>query len=129
MDKVSSREEFVQFLQNYIQSDTFQEATDAVAAGWEKLFMRYKRRMVLEKAGRLPEILRDSLGGNEYYQGYRYSPNNGGRPIYCHNAKENCALRENAVRNAAWLGTAEGELVDQEWINRWSQLQGSMAIV
>ncbi|KAG7337490.1 hypothetical protein IV203_017601 [Nitzschia inconspicua] len=126
MDKLSSREEYVQFIQQYIQSDKFQNSTESFAASWEKLFLRHKRRMVLEKSGRSSDIIRDPEG-NEYYQGYRYSPDNGGRPIYCHNAIENCALREDAILHPDWLDTEAGARVDQDWIDSWNDIGGGFA--
>lgn len=124
MDQARSRQDYILFIEEYIQSDTFVNATQSFAAGWDKLFLRYKRRAVLEKSGRVREIVLDSNGG-EYYQGYRYSPDNRDKAIYCHNADENCALRRDAVKDDSWLDTDMGARVDQQWIDLWNEVKAN----
>ncbi|KAL3904478.1 MAG: hypothetical protein SGILL_010054 [Bacillariaceae sp.] len=125
MDQATSRKEFVDFIQQYVQSEAFQNATDSFAKGWERLFMRHKRRQVLHKANRTREIIRDPETGDEYYQGYKLTPDNAGSPIYCHNHPDNCALRADARKSPDWLQTEEGRNVDKEWIDRWDELAGT----
>jgi hypothetical protein len=124
MDQAKTRDDYVEFIINYIRSARFQNATADFEKGWERLFMRHKRRQVLQKANRIKEIIHDPQG-HEYYQGYKYTPDNAGSPIYCHNLVDNCALREDARRHTSWLQIEEGRQVDEEWIVKWNQLEGT----
>jgi hypothetical protein len=121
MDRLQSRQEYVEYIQNYTSSDEFRSNLRKFATeGWLKLFLKHKRQLLLNDTGRDAEILFDR-DGNPYYQGYKYSPPNR-EEIHCHDHPDNCRLGENAVLNADWLGTPKGQEIDEEWINQWKSL-------
>jgi hypothetical protein len=127
MDQLQSKQDYVEAIQRYIQSDKFQNSISKFATeGWPKLFLQHKRRMVLKDTGRDREVLHDEEG-NPYYQAYRYTPGNGDRPIYCHNHPDNCKLTDEAVLRPDWLGTPEGRQVDEAWVRRWNHRSSSTA--
>ena len=69
MREASSRQDFVTAIESYISSDAFQQAN--FEEGWERLFLHYRRRQILEATGRRKDIVVDDTG-TEYYQAYRY---------------------------------------------------------
>jgi len=70
-DKQRTRSEYLQIFRAYIESPEFQN-TD-FEKGWNKLFLWYWRRRLLEVGGRLADTYRDPESGKEYYQGWRYT--------------------------------------------------------
>ena len=62
--------DLLKLMHDYVTSPEFLDNT--FDAGWERLFLRYWRRKVLEDAGRLNEIVTDDQG-REYYTGWVYS--------------------------------------------------------
>ena len=61
--------ELIKMMQDYIASDEFQNND---FSGWERLFLRYWRRMILADTGRDKDIIKDE-NGREYYQAWKYS--------------------------------------------------------
>ena len=66
-----SKRQLLQEMRDYIQSDAFVKAD--FAKGWERLFLRYRRRHVLKTTGRDKDIVVDPHTGREFYQAWRYS--------------------------------------------------------
>ncbi|CAB9513887.1 expressed unknown protein [Seminavis robusta] len=70
LSEATSKQAFVQVIQDYLQSDAFRSTS--FEAGWQRLFLRHRRRRILAATGRDQEILTDEQG-NEYYQAYHYT--------------------------------------------------------
>jgi hypothetical protein len=67
MREANTTQKFQTAIQNYLESDAFQKSS---FDGWQKLFLRYWRRKMLQDAGR--DILQDEEG-REYYSAWRYT--------------------------------------------------------
>ena len=68
--KNRTRAEYLQIMQDYVQSPKFLN-TDFETA-WERLFLRYWRRHVLKMANRDGDIWTDAYG-REFYQAWKYT--------------------------------------------------------
>jgi hypothetical protein len=66
-------------MKEYIQSPAFQNAT---FDGWERLFLKYWRRKLLQDSGREKDIIRDEQG-REYYQAWKYTTGKEARIRIC----------------------------------------------
>lgn len=73
MDDITSKQDFVDVIQQYIKSDAFQKAN--FEQGWQRLFLEFRRTQVLKDANRTKDILKDEQG-REYYQAFHYTFNN-----------------------------------------------------
>jgi hypothetical protein len=123
MIEASSKQQFVDAIQNYIESDKFQKAN--FEAGWERLFLKYVRRQVLHDTGRDKEILIDDQG-KEYYQAYHYTAVG-----EKNNKQHGCSMPENCKVSPTDLGEGvswseqpipqlEGD--DKKWVETWWKL-------
>ena len=66
-----SKRQLLEAMRDYIQSDAFVKAD--FAKGWERLFLRYRRRHILKTTGRDKDIVVDPNTGREFYQAWKYS--------------------------------------------------------
>ena len=66
-----SKRQMLEAMRDYIQSDAFVKAD--FAKGWERLFLRYRRRHILKTTGRDKDIVVDPNTGREFYQAWKYS--------------------------------------------------------
>mmetsp|Transcript_5802 Transcript_5802/g.16545 ORF Transcript_5802/g.16545 Transcript_5802/m.16545 type:complete len:621 (-) Transcript_5802:3482-5344(-) len=145
-ETLKNRQDFASAIQDYVQSTEFYSAMSdgTFERGWNQLFLRSKRRAILNDSDR--EILVDK-SGNEFYPAYRYFLREdvategsdmttmhalmkaNDRSIYCHYADENCAVRDGdgADRSVEWVDDTNHEynLVDQEWMNEWEGISGA----
>jgi hypothetical protein len=64
-----TRAEYLGIMRDYIASPKFQDQD--FEAGWQRLFLRYWRRLVLEAAGR--KVIVDPTTGKEFYEGWKYT--------------------------------------------------------
>merc|ERR1712194_328339 len=82
LDGETTRKDIVDAITNYVSSDSFKNnAFD----GWEKLFLRHQRRLIVQDTKREKDVLVDEQG-DECYQAFRYSVignNSNAEPIFC----------------------------------------------
>lgn len=124
--RLDTREDFVVAIREYLSSHEFEEgiATGRFARGWNRLFLRDKRTSILGDANRFITVMPD---GKEYYRAYRYFLKDERKqkpaPLICHNAQENCAVREDdgGDRSYEWVDDPDHEYnrVDEEWMRLW----------
>jgi hypothetical protein len=67
MREANTTQEFQTAIQNYLESDAFQ---NSAFDGWQRLFLKYWRRKTLQDTGR--DIDQDEQG-REYYLAWRYT--------------------------------------------------------
>lgn len=115
LNGVKGKGEIEEAIQNWIESDTFQNTT---SFDWDKLFLQHYRQQVLEAADRAKDILKDEYG-REYYQGYKYSfrnPEEHKETIYCQD-EGSCEVPDEKEGHS-WKENPQPE-VDQDWLNKW----------
>lgn len=111
LEKATSQHDFVRAIQKYIASSDFQK--DSFEKGWERLFLRHRRRQALEVAGRDKDFL--ERNGKEYYQAYHYSV----VPQVEAGSKSATSLIR---KQANWLEEAPELTEDEtEWLQAWAE--------
>ena len=82
--KATSKEDFVDAIQSYINSDAFQKTS--FDKGWESLFLQSRRQQLLKDTGRKSDIVVDGRG-REHYRAFQCSVTNPGghnqHPVFC----------------------------------------------
>ncbi|CAB9522064.1 expressed unknown protein [Seminavis robusta] len=118
---VSSRQDFVDAIQNYIASDAFQNAN--FQRGWERLFLKSRRQELLQVSQREKEVLVDQHG-MRYYQAYQYTVlgNNHGHLQQLEDCEYGCNVEdEDAITD--WVDTPLPKLTEDEinWLQDWER--------
>ena len=118
MDKATTKQEFVEAIQSYIESDAFQQAT--FEEGWDRLFLKYRRRQLLRDSGREKDILKDQKG-TEFYQAFKYSvtdpspDSKDAMDIVYPNKLEYCRQID-----WTWMQNPDRSLQDNNWLDTWN---------
>ena len=120
-NKIKTQQEMIDAMRQYVTSDAF--LNNDFQKGWERLFLRYRRRQFLQETGRDKEILVDEQG-REYYQAYHYEyfDSNYGKskPRYC-SKDGNCETPENTPQDDSWLQPKPLSSEDQDFLTKWRQ--------
>eukprot|EP00797_Seminavis_robusta_P010851 Sro1805_g298830.2 (163) ;mRNA; r:16189-16677 len=121
MGEANSTQQFKDAIVNYIESDKFQESN--FEAGWERLFLKHRRRQLLRDAGREKEIVVDDQG-KEYYQAYLYSSDE--KDIFC---RDNGSCESSKDKNAMdWFSSPKPKMTlkekekvikEKDWLMKW----------
>jgi hypothetical protein len=117
MTKATNKQQFVDIIHSYIESENFQNAT--YEEGWGHLFFQHNRQDMLKYSKRMKEIVVDDAG-KQYFQAYRYSEVGNQDAIDALNGVED-------IQEMIWGPWYEDPLPkfeegEQDWLDRWSKL-------
>lgn len=124
MSKAANKQQFVDVIQNYIKSESFQNATYGEDSWGRFMFLHHRRQKLLHETGRDKEVVVDE-NGSRYYQAYQYEyfPRNssGNENIYCEHTG-NCEPLLGKKVDKKWLQQPpEISKEDETWLARWKQ--------
>ncbi|KAL7530555.1 hypothetical protein ACHAWF_003428, partial [Thalassiosira exigua] len=126
---VGGRADIVEAIQRWWREEVATEPEEDFGAGWDRLFLYHRRRMMLRDSGREEEMLTDA-DGNEYYQAYRYTVVKAGggeegqeegpdEEIFCgDHDKGSCATDRNPSKLRWEVPTLSEE--DEAFLKRWN---------